>query len=456
MIVVAAFLGLGALLVAIPFLINLRDERLLPEVSAALGARHDAVPPSENLFFAVLAFDMRNSSDINADGQRLYANYLEGLRRSPNAPLTLANDPAFPRQEFVGDRNELCGVGGGPEDCIERTLANPQAVQRLLADNASLIDRYQSLQAYRRFEDRLHPSQSSPVIHWTPYLLAKRSFLTSIALDYAQGRVAAALARLQGDVAFTRRILAEPEELLIDKVVMAASLRLSLTLASDILRHGPLSDADYAALREVAAPLTVPERSLAGVLQREFEPLATMLASLDDPKNISRRMGVMRTRGPGENRTWSAAEDRISLHFFKLNATLNDIWLARESTRRASEGSCRDWQAGGMGLAGTGPALIRYVYNPIGKALAWAAAPAVYSAVGTYCDLEAMQRIVALQVAFHSGHIAVEDAAGFIARTAQEFFDPYTGRPFLWDAAAKGVTFQPALERNRPWVPWPL
>jgi hypothetical protein len=75
---------------------------------------------------------------------------------------------------------------------------------------------------------------------------------------------------------------------------------------------------------------------------------------------------------------------------------------------------------------------------------------------GLLCDLEAMQRIVALQIAIHSQHVADGGIAAFIAHSGPERSDPFTGKPYHWDAASNAVTFEVAADRDRPLVPWPL
>ena len=79
-IIIPAFLMLVVALVVTVFLINTHDQAPLPEVTAALAPRPDTSAARDNLFFAVLAFDVRDSSDLNADGQQIYANYLSVLQ----------------------------------------------------------------------------------------------------------------------------------------------------------------------------------------------------------------------------------------------------------------------------------------------------------------------------------------------------------------------------------------
>jgi len=424
--VIPAFLMLVVALVLTVFLINLRDQARLPAVTAALAARVDSIAPRENLFFALLAFDVRDSRDINADGQRIYANYLSALQSQPSAPNTLAKDPEFSRLEFVGDRDLLCGQAMQQDDCLQRARSDSRT-QALVNDNSQLLERYESLQSYCQFDDVLRPSSRSPVITWFAFTQAKQLFLTSVALDCTHDRLDSCIARLQSDAALMRRAMAEPEILLLDKVILATGFRQDLLLAAAMLRREPLNEAHYAALRELAAPMTLPERSLVDAERREFQAVATALAPINSDKF------------------------QMPRYFFAFNATLNDMWRARQINLRKSEASCH-------AADDPSPSPISYLYNPIGKLLMHAGGSdtVLFHYVGMMCDLEAMQRIVALQVAIHSHHLAVADVAAFIAHTGPELSDPYTGAPFHWDAATNAVSFEVAADRHKALVPWPL
>jgi hypothetical protein len=426
LIIIPAFLMLVVALVVIVFLINLHDQAPLPEVTAALAPPADTIAPRDNLFFAVLAFDVRDSSDINADGQRIYANYLSALQDQPSASNALAKDPEFARLEFVGDRDLLCGQPKPQDDCLQRARSDPRT-QALVGDNSLLIERYQSLQPYRHFDDILRPTQRSPVMTWIAFSQARELFLTSVAIDCAHNRMDSCIARLQSDAAFTRHALAEPEVLLIDKVILATGFRQDLLLAAAVLRHDSLSDSQYAALRELAAPMTLPERSLANAERREFQILAGVLAHLNSDKS------------------------QINRHLFALNASLNDIWRARQAVLQKSEASCHQANE-------PMPSPFGYFYNPVGKVLLRVgdSSPGLFRYVGIMCDLEAMQRIVALQIAVHSQHLTDGDIGTFIAHTGPELADPYTGKPFYWDGATNAVSFEAAAARHKSLVPWPL
>ena len=379
-------------LLIVVYLINIPDEALRPDVTAVLADRHDAVPDRDNLFFPILALDVRDSQDLNADGQRLYANYLAALREKTSLSLTLAHDPAFPRKDFVGDQNRLCSLKAA-DDCIDRVARDPTSMSDLLSDNALLLERYQGLLSYQRFENRLHPTRQSPFIDWSRFVIAKRLYLTSIALDCARGRLAEAVSRLQADTIFSRRVLAEPEALLLDKLILTASFRGDLLLAAGILHHGPLTETQYGALHQIAAPITLAERSLRGPYAREYEMVATVLKLMGDPAKAAQQF--VPEGGSDQERV---IEGRLAQHFFKPNATLNMMWALSLHNAQSSEVACQDRPAvEATRKTGTLP-LLSYAYNPIGRMIVRISSIATSSYTGRLCELEALQRNLALQI----------------------------------------------------------
>ena len=175
--------------------------------------------------------------------------------------------------------------------------------------------------------------------------------------------------------------------------------------------------------------MTLPERSLADAERREFQVFANVLVHLKEGK------------------------DRANQYFFAPNATLNDIWRAEQATLSKSGSlpvtrpmqSCRHRSV--------------FFYNPGRQGVAahsggWAAPVSV---CGHHVRFEAMQRIVALQVAIHSQHLTGgADRHVDRARRGLELSDPYTGAPVQWGAASNALTFAVAADRHKALVPWPL
>src|SRR5215831_1165677 len=216
-ILVAISLMAGSLLLA-----NYWDESLNPEIRAALDAKHDTLPSQENLFFAMLALDSKTNGDLNRQGQELYARYLHALQTRPDSQVTFDSASPFERKPFAGNKASLCGGTNQREDCFESALANPNELRKLIADNQWLLDRYKDLLRYKHLQNPLRMTVETPFPSWAPFVLGKRLLLTEIALQIASGEVEAGLEQLRKDFAFTRKLLAESDIYLFDKIILMA------------------------------------------------------------------------------------------------------------------------------------------------------------------------------------------------------------------------------------------
>jgi hypothetical protein len=449
----AAILALVLLIVsalAAWYLINIPDRPLDPGITNALQQHHDTVPAQDNLFFALLAFDSTDAEDINRQGQAIYAAYLARRAADPKARVTFDNAMPVVHQALVADRTGMCGIPRKPEDCVERAIAHAQDLRRLITDNRLFVDRYHAVAGYTRLQDPIEPAVNSQLASWSPFILGKRLFLTDIALQVGSGDVDQALARLGPDIVFTRRLLAQPDILLIDKMILAASLIDSLEVVSDLVRTQPLSDSQYAQLSTVLTPLTDDERSLVGPLTREFDYFAAMIKDLTNPKNAS----GLNTSSPSER---SVASDELAFHFFKYNPTLNRQWRLLTEEIALSRGDCRNFLSGATALKNHGVlSLGSVVYNPIGNILSGIPVPTRIEYMHSMCDLDGMIRIVALELQARKQHVNDEQFAQFALNGGARYVNPFTGQPMQVDVARKTIDFQPLAQRDRVFFPWPL
>ncbi len=161
LVVIAAVALVLVIALAAWYLINVQDRPLDPGVSNILQQHHDAVPPQDNLLFALLAFDSTSPNDINRQGQVIYAAYLARRAADPELRITFDNAVPVVRQAFVGNPSGLCGDRGKWEDCIERAAAHPEARSRLITDNRLLLDRYDGVAGYTRLQNPVDGTANS-------------------------------------------------------------------------------------------------------------------------------------------------------------------------------------------------------------------------------------------------------------------------------------------------------
>lgn len=449
-LVVGGLLGLVLTALVTLLAINAFDESLGPGPRAAIGARHDSTAPEDNLFFAVLGLDSRGDAGVNELGRELYAKYLEASRASPGKAVSLYQDDAQ-RMPVLGGRDQLCGRSRQQEDCIEQLLAHAEELRLAVASNRALVERYRSIQKYIHFQNPVPLTVNSPLLEWQIFLCAKRLWLTDLALEAGSGHLEDAIDAFQEELAFTRKVLAEPDMLLIDKLVLGASLRMDLAFISDVARNVSLSDAQYSALAQLVSPLTVEERSLAPVFAREFTAYANVLAPLVDTKNSSQL--VFSNDGKWSHRL--AGE--IGAKFLKYNASMNLYWTYVQKNQAKSRGSCADLAANREKMRPAPPVpVLGYIYNPIGKLLNGVTAPNGDEYINAMCDLQGMMSIVALQLTIGAEHVGDAGIADFVKQNAAAHGDPYTGIPLEWQEGSRSLSFRPGAARDIKYFPWPI
>ena len=434
--VAVILLAVGCLYVFEPVAINWSDERLGPDAAKDLDRPRTPVPPTENLFFALLALGVPGDANLNATGRRLYADLEHD--RSPPKPM-----------EFSGDDTGLCGGAGYPQHCLEAVAASPQTFRKLVADNEQRLARYRSLQRYVLLHDAFADSAGTGTIPWSVFLQGKRLLLTSVALGLADGRVDEALARLAADLRWTRKLLTATDIRGIDKTCLTLSLHDSYRLLSDILRTRALSDPQYSALADLVAPLTPAERSLAGVLHHEFIFDAQLIRSGEEGLNTQ-------VAAPADDvpAFWRKIRVRYEQQFIQPSATLNAVWSAFATADRISTGACED-DAALQRIRHVEAAPSRYEYNPIGRKFGQMMAKVGHDAALEVCDLVRVQRVVALQFEMHRTRLPMYEWPTFMAAAGPDLRDPYTRKPFRWDALVKGVSF-PARSPESPADNWSL
>jgi hypothetical protein len=450
-LIVGGLLALVVTVFAALLAINAFDESLGPGPRAALEARHDSILPKDNLYFAVLGLDFQGDADVNELGREDYARYLEAARANPGKAISLYQDDSHKRIPVVGGRDLLCGRSRQQEDCVEALLIHRDEMRLAVSSNRELVEHYRSIQKYIHFQNPVPLTVNSPMLDWQVFLSAKRLWLTGLALEADSGHLEEAIDACRQELAFTRKVLAEPDMLLIDKVVLASSLRMDLAFISDLARNARLSDSQYSGLALSLTPLTVDERSLASVYAREFTAFANVLAPLADPGNAPHLLN-------SNDQRWSQRlAGGIGAKFLKYNASMNSFWSHVEVNQAASRGSCVDLAANRAKMPRAAPVpVFGYLYNPIGKILSGVAASTGDEYIKSMCDLQGMTAIVGLQMSLGAERVGDDRIADFVTQSAAVYGDPYTGRPLEWHQSGRSLSFQPGADRNIKYFPWPI
>jgi len=452
------FVVLGSL-----WLISLHDEALLPDTDAVLHPlKQEAPAPGDNIFFTLLGFTSAMGNDPNAEGQRIFKLYQQASAPSAGDPdqFDLFKRLGVKTVGFSGDFKTLCQIGVVPSfRCIADADSRRALWEKELAENATILSRYQALAAGVPNYLNLFPPDylGADLEIWHEEIFrAKQLLLCSWALQVPRGDVNGVINSLAADTRFWRSVLAQKHLLMLDKLLAVGQVRANLRFVSELLRSAPLGADQYHTLTAMLAPLSIAERSLAGALDGETRMTS---ATMNQARKSQR--GIVELWKSGEG----SIKDRLMVVMgsvlFQPNAIANRINRQNRVLGSLSEKPCTEYS----GFAAIerrelqlnwsdylhNPFLVPYL-NMMGDAVV----PAYLGYIGRVCDLEGMQRLVALQLDIRSKGIADPQIPDFIRQVGAAYTDPFTDRPMQWNPQARGLGFEAAEERDRSTMPWPL
>ena len=425
--------------------INSFDETLAPGIQTVLAERNTPVQSDQNLYFAMLGFDVAGDVNINVLGQRMFAANATALVHGHSELNDLYKAVGVTRVEFSGDVTALCGVGGQeqqPYRCLEKAATKQHEIEQLLESNETLLKRYRLLYAYSR--SQWYPDINgvkAPPPNWAPMFKAKRLLNSAIALKVQGGQFDSALDDLVQDTRFFRQILDDPDLTALEKLIFRPMLLSNLSLASEMIRSRILNDRQRERLNGIVTPLTLQERSFAAEfrddLQSEARDLPTYTRSID--------YGIL-PKG-------------IPQHFYQPNATLNGLYKRYQEDIRVDSMSlpATSLQTDIKNAAGREDGAFSWniLYNPIGRGLLENGNYELYW-IADMIDLEGVRRLVALQLEIRNQGVGDSAIEAYLQHAGADFANPYTGKPMTWDATTRTLSFKPGREHNQKYAVLPL
>jgi hypothetical protein len=410
-IVLFALLGVP---LAVLLLINLRDEALLPEAVAYMRNDAASLPDEQNAFYYLLGFGAPLADDPHKAGKA----WLVAVNQAQESLLkgAEANWPAQP--EGLPKIAATCSPDR--ESCV-RWLKDKAQAGKLVEDNRQAIGRYRGVHAYPGYRDMTDARLLSyPMPSFTPLASAQRLYLLDIAQRFERGEVDAPLAALRDEIALARRMMAGSHSLL-QKVLATAQLVRTSLFASDVLsahraRIGPKA----AVLAGALAPLSAEERGLAPTLRSEF----AMAASASDP-----------SRWHGED-FGIGIDTMFARPFYQQRASVNLLYGFTRAWSEVDQAPAAELDAAFARARAAEPKFSAWgaIYNPVGKLLVFinALQPAGY--FERVHDADALVRMVALQAQIVAKNVKPD---------AIDSRNPYTGKPYGWDAQTRQLYFEP-------------
>ena len=410
-IALAGLAGAAVLLLAVVWVINLRDESLTPVAQALLRAPANPYKAEDNLYIALAGSDAPSGRSVISAGQAkvdYYNQRLDSALRDPSRAdsnsLTL-KDPQH--LEFKGD----CSFVQQQDSSVwSDAPQHREEIGKLLSDNGELYQRYLALHALRGYYETARPSYLTPYFAWPTE--ARKLFLADLVLRMQStlpaGQSREALVDLESDVRMWRVVL-HGEGTLLSKMRATAYLQADYLLVADMIADPdltmPLSDADAEAL--VPAP-DLKDWDIGSALAAEFRVTSSVLRQTADP----------------------SFTNRITGHFFQRDATEN-LLAARTARQVGAAADPVSFYRTRNKDPDTGD--LQFSYNVVGRVLASVASGTTDNYVLRAWDGAALQRLVRLGYEIRRQHIEAVNIPAFLQQHPEMATHPADQRPFIWD-----------------------
>ena len=438
--------GLLSLLV----LINTFDESLEPGAAAALQPP-PRIPDAGNAYIGLLGLPVAGEP-LLAAGAEVQRKF-DAWGKTP--PGTTRPEPYAGKTELKLELGQEPGICAKLEDCRWFAVAPPAAASlraKALA-NDELLARHREWLAMPAYQ----PHVMNRTDAWLPAfqlpLNLQKLRLALAVVDAHEGRTQQALTTFGEQLAFYRRMLAG-SDLLIDKMVASAAVRTVLPALAELLREQTLTPVQLAEVLAMLQPLSPAERGLTKAYDGEFRYGEGLMREMVQQPDKLAALNTGDADTPTYKRWGTAALGRLMLHFYQHKATANLRYREFEQLKRIDAMPCAQQPQESTEKATNWP-LKNYLHNPVGYLLTQLGS-GNYSQYGErQCDLEGLNRLVALQARLLAEQVPKAQVAQWLQGQGAEGLSPYDG-PLNWNATASTLGFEARDERLDGVLPLPI
>jgi hypothetical protein len=436
----AVALSIVAVPIVLVFLINSVDQDVRSEAVAFADPPKDEISPAQNAYFALVGHTAAPTDDPHRKGMEVVALHNRLIAQAPAHAVTVADARELAlgpqRVLFRGRVSDICDPTA--DRCLADYRERARDIEEMLRNNRILVSRYYALYRYPRYREMAQPS-----VHFLGSWDDSNTnalVRAAIGLQAVRGQTGAALQALQRDTRFHRLVLRDAETL-VAKMIAVKRIQRNLLLLSEIIGAARLDGRNARFAKETAASFDDAELGFQRVFRGEFRFARQTLQTLD---------GNPVTVPPGETgfaalaRPLYKRQATINLEYkkYRFLADLADLsqseLYAELSSGRVESAYDREW----LGL--------HSIYNPLGKLFVNLTPSSLWIGyIGRAKNLEALARLVRLQLAARTRRVGDSQMPEFLARAEAPLRNPYTGESARWDVATRSLYFMCLRENTK-------
>lgn len=409
--------------------VNAVDEEPTPELEALLALPQIKTDPA-NGYLAFVGIDAPENQDIVSYG----AAWVDANNAATDqgAILNVASRFSYSdRLKFRGDDKQFCNPS--KIRCLPQAKEHARAWRKIAADNELMLARQRQLLKFADFEESYFmPSAESAFPNYANR--SRRLALNMIALDAAEGRVAPALTALESHIAFDRLALLGSRSLIMGMIATSWLAQDYALLAEIVATRSRDLVAQKARLARMTEPLQIDQiRTVAGrIMEGEFRARTRGVIEwqFDGLLNVmTRPLFKRRATQNMEARYHALTQIRIR----DFSPENSDAWIAQARKDDQKEiDALYSW---------------RFLYNPITKFAIAYGMPEYERYIIKLSDLMGIMRLARLQVEAATAGKAADISAVIAGNRA--LHDPYTGKPMVWDADKRQLSFNARGEYSK-------
>lgn len=367
------------------------------------------------------------------EGVSPYAYGAQKMQRLKVAVLNGKNYTEFLSSIVEDGKSELSFQGKLPsfyarkdDGMLPYAAVHRNEIAALRHHNEELLQRYEALRTYSRYNEPLDYGFFTPMPSFAPIRNAQKMKLLTLSEMVNQGDMARALAGLREDMEFWR-FVSRSTSTLISKLISFANLQTDLRFAAELGASRPLNVSEMQMVQEILRPFAVDEASLAATLRGEA-------------RYGQRGMELSYRQG---SKTWNPSN-----LLFKSNATQNRMYAHYQEFIGLAELPSQEF-AQIMKKQKVDKTTIRriglpFLYNPAGEFFAsiGQTAPGIQNYIEKGHNLEGLRRLACLKVLAHKEHVPPERMPQFLASHTLNLGNPYTYGAMTWDEKKGSISFK--------------
>ena len=405
-------------------------------------ASRPAVAADDNASVFILGFGAPAGADPVEVGARRMA-WLETFDDDTNR----ATDPLPTELSFQNEGSPVvshlanaCGQDADRLQCASVFESLVRAWQPDDLDSLALR-RYEALLTRHAWRDVLPTDAAAPLPAYANVTHAQRLYLLRLGQWAVQGRLAEVRAGLDADFAFWRGAIPAADTL-IARLISVSSLRQHFAFANLILRQLPGEQAIRAVPDDWRREFSPAERSMKRVMAGEMVFWKGIMAN-------AKRQGVqgaaLANVGPGPLEKLTGY---LTDPLFRLQATTNGIADRRMRLCEDFEVPMNQYLQREKAWKEMPAERELSLYNPVGNMILQLEGGGSYMVyVLRTASVEGVRRAALLAFQLHANGVAPEAVGSLVSQS--DLRDPYTEKPFEWNAERHSVTF--TAPENHHW-----